>query len=197
MQLCTVAFLPTLVAVSAGAQTSAFSPTNDERCDAIDSQTPVLRSVPSGTHPMRAYNTHINVEKVVIEEFVKAWRISRDGQSACEGVVLIFRMEGRGYTGRSLGFTNEYGKFTFKWNPAAVAVVHTHPNNSDPKPSEQDRRVADKFGVPIFTITISGMYMYNPATKQTSKVLDGLDWLDPVNLSRWAQEIGRGVDTSV
>jgi hypothetical protein len=56
--------------------------------------------------------------------------------------------------------------------------------------------VADRYGVPIFTITISGMYMYNPATKQTSKVLEGLDWLDPINLSRWAQEIDRGVDTS-
>jgi hypothetical protein len=106
-------------------------------------------------------------------------------------------MEGGSYTGRSLGFTNEYGKFTFKWNPAAAAIIHTHPNRDDPKPSEHDRRVADNYGVPIFTITISGMYMYSPATRQTSKVLDGLDWLDPVNLSRWAQEIDRGVDTSI
>jgi hypothetical protein len=74
--------------------------------------------------------------------------------------------------------TNEYKKCTFKWNAAAIAIVHTHPNGSDPKPAEQDRQVADKYDVPNFTLTLSGMYVYDPATKKTSKVLNGLDWLN-------------------
>lgn len=190
MRFCSIVFSTILVAALAGAQTSAQTLANDERSDARDAPTPVLP-------PICANSTGPNFDKGVIKEFVKAWNLSQDGLNTCEAVVLIFRMEGGGYTGGSPGFTNEYRQSTFEWNPAAVAIVHTHPNSSDPRPSEQDRRVADKYGVPIFTITISGMYMYNPATKKISKVLKGLDWLDPINLSLWAQEMDRGVDTSV
>jgi hypothetical protein len=73
---------------------------------------------------------------------------------------------------------NEYLKFSFKWHPAAKAIVHTHPYNRDPMPTRRDEEVADKFRVPIFTITRQGVFMYDPATKKTSKVMDKLDWLD-------------------
>ena len=130
------------------------------------------------------------IDKGVIREFERAWRISGHGRYGQEGVVLIFRMLDDSYRGKSLGSTGEYQRFTFKWNPAAVAIVHTHANASDPRPSEQDERVAKKYDVPIFTITISGMYVYDPATRITVKVLDGLDWLNP---SKWTQEVYRNL----
>ena len=40
----------------------------------------------------------------------------------------------------------------------------------DPKPSTQDMRVGDRFGVPIFTITRWGMFMYDPNTKRVTKI---------------------------
>src|SRR5262249_29497041 len=98
------------------------------------------------------------------------------------------------YKGKLQGFTNEYYQATFKWAPGASAIIHTHPNNADPRPTDHDKQVADKYGVPNFTITNSGMYVYDPATKQTSKVLNGFDWLNPVNLSRWTQQIARSLD---
>lgn len=123
-----------------------------------------------------------NIGEGLIKEFDQAWRQSLDGTNGRESVILIFRMTDGSYTGRAQGFTNEYDKFTFRWNPAALAIVHTHPNHSDPRPGAIDKRVADRYGVPNFTITSSGMYVYAPATQKTSKVLNGLDWL---NLSRW------------
>jgi hypothetical protein len=79
--------------------------------------------------------------------------------------------------------------FTFKWSFNAVAIVHTHPNGTDPRPGEQDKRVADKYCVPNFTLTRTGMYVYDPATKRTSKVFNGLDWLKlptyPDELKGW------------
>ena len=66
-----------------------------------------------------------------------------------------------------------------------IAVVHTHPNGVDPKPAGHDLRLADRFGVPVFTITQRGMYVYDPELKKTSMVQDGLDWLDS---SRWNQD---------
>ena len=135
-----------------------------------------------------------NIGKGVIKEFYKAWCASGDGTNGREGALLIFRMEDGSYTGKSLDYTNEHKKFTFKWRPNALAIVHTHPNVSDPEPSAQDQRVGEKFDVPIFTITIKGMYVYDPAAKITSKVMDGLDWL---NLSRWTQEKARNVHSSL
>ena len=124
------------------------------------------------------------IDKGVIEEFHNAWHVSGEGSNGREGVVLIFRRKDGSYTGRLQGFTNEYKKANFKWSPAALAIVHTHPNSCDPRPSPQDERVAEKYYVPIFTLTFSGMYVYNPATRMTSKVVDGLDWLD---LSKWQE----------
>ena len=184
--------LALFVAESIRAQTPAAATANDDRSDTT-SAPPVCAFGPSfalsGFRPMPANGARTNIDKGLTKEFDKAWRISGYGTNDREGVVLIFRMEDGCYTGKSQGFTNEYRKFTFKWNPAALAIVHTHPNSCDPRPAEQDRRVADKYGVPNFTITISGMYVYDPATKKTSKVLNGLDWLDlstyPDGLKRW------------
>lgn len=132
-----------------------------------------------------------NIDKEVVKQFENAWRDSLDGSSDREGVVLMFRMRDGSYKGKSQGFTNQFRRFTFRWDPAALAIVHTHPNNCDPKPSEQDRRVADQFGVLNFTISIHGMFVYDPATKQTSKVLNGLDWLD---LSKLTEEMSRKLE---
>jgi len=190
MQLCSIVFLTSFVAASAPAQTPATARANDEGSDTT-SAPPVCAFGPSfalsGFRPMPANGARTTIDKAVTKEFDKAWRISGYGANEREGVVLIFRMEDGSYIGKSQGFTNEYRKFTFKWNPAAIAIVHTHSNSSDPKPAEQDKHVADKYGVPNFTITMTGMYVYDPVTKKTSKVLNGLDWLNPINLSRWTQ----------
>ncbi|MEW6208102.1 MAG: hypothetical protein AB1631_07030 [Acidobacteriota bacterium] len=130
------------------------------------------------------------VDARLVKQFKKAWFSSNSGINNREGLVLIFRMLDGSYRGKSINPTGEYKKLTFKWNPSAVAIVHTHPNKDDPKPSEQDQRVAEKLDVPIFTITIDGMYVYDPSTKITIQVMDGLDWLDP---SKWAQDVYRNL----
>ncbi|HEX5733595.1 MAG TPA: hypothetical protein VF131_12240 [Blastocatellia bacterium] len=118
------------------------------------------------------------VDGQVIKEFEKAWAVSSAGTSNQEGVVLIFRMFDGSYRAQSQGNTNQHKKFTFKFTPNAVAIVHTHPNGIDPRPSSEDAELSDKLGVPVFTITTRGMFMYNPKTKQTTKVMEGMDWLD-------------------
>ena len=122
------------------------------------------------------------IDGPMIDVFARAWRGAGSGTVTSESVVLILRMAHGGYSARSMGFSNEYKSFTFPWHPGAVAIVHTHPNDSSPRPQKQDIGVADKYRVPIFTITIRGMYVYDPGTKTTSKVKNGLDWLNP---SEW------------
>jgi hypothetical protein len=62
--------------------------------------------------------------------------------------------------------------------------VHTHPTLSDPRPHDEDLTVADKYHVPIFTITSRGMYVYDPLTKKVSLVLPNLEWLDATKFSK-------------
>lgn len=120
----------------------------------------------------------------VIDKFHEAWQSTGNGTTSNESVVLILRMADGTYSARSQGVTNEYKSFTFRWHPATVAVVHTHPNKSNPKPLQADIEVADKLGVLMFTITSRGMYLYDPSTKRTTKIRDGLDWLER---SSWAK----------
>jgi hypothetical protein len=125
-------------------------------------------------------------DKSVVESFGKAWMRVGDGSLPKESVVLILRMYDGSYRARDLGSTNEHKQFTFRWHPATIAIVHTHPNNSDPKPQHDDIAVADKFHVPIFTITSRGMYVYDPGTGKLSTVMRNLDWLDS---SRWTKAV--------
>jgi hypothetical protein len=117
-------------------------------------------------------------DKEVVAAFRKAWSRSANGTTGVEGLVLVLRMANGSYKGRDMGTTNEQKKFTFQWHPATIAIVHTHPNLCDPKPHDEDLTVADKYHVPIFTITSRGMYVYDPLTKKVSRVLENLDWLD-------------------
>lgn len=123
-------------------------------------------------------------DRSIVEEFSKAWQRASCGASHTESVLLILRMVDGSYSARSQGFTNEFKKFTFPWHPATVAIVHTHPNGSDPRPQVYDMALADKFKVPIFTITNKGMYVYDPFTRKTNLVQENLDWLDPTKWER-------------
>jgi len=129
------------------------------------------------------------IDESVTGEFLRAWNSSHNGIDNVEAVVLIFRKVDGSYFATALGQTNEPNKFRFKWDPAAIAIAHTHPNNLDPKPSMEDTRIANRFGVPVFTMSRSGMYMYDPGTRKTTKVQNNLDWLEP---SSWVHaSIGR------
>jgi len=117
-----------------------------------------------------------------VKEFANAWARSQNGSTPVEGVVLIYRMADGSYKAKSLASSNEYKSRTFRWHPGIIAIIHTHPNVSNPRPQADDIKSADKFGVPVFTITSSGMFVYDPFAKRIDKVKDGLDWLQP---SQW------------
>ncbi len=135
-------------------------------------------------HPTSASLAISTIDKRIVEAFGKAWRRSGNGSLPLEGVVLILRMADGGYSGREMGSTNEHKQFTFRWHPATIAIVHTHPNTSDPQPQDEDISVADTYHVPVFTITSRGMYVYDPGPRKVSKVMSNLDWLEIENWSR-------------
>jgi hypothetical protein len=100
--------------------------------------------------------------------------------------------------GINLIFHRVYKQFTFRWTADVTAVVHTHANGDNPEPVGQDLKLADRFGIPVFTITQFGMYLYDPDTRKTTLVQQGLDWLNskkwnrdrqPVAQSKWCVSV--------
>ena len=129
-----------------------------------------------------------SIDTEATKQFERAWYFSNNGTNGREGLVLIHQEDDDRYRVESMGFTGEFRKVTFRWHYSIVAIVHTHPNEVDPRPSEHDRRVAEQYDVPMFTITGHGMYAYDPGTKKTVQVLAGLDWLSP---SKWTADVYR------
>lgn len=119
-----------------------------------------------------------DIDEKMVKQFNGAWQQCGLGTKDYEAVVLVLSESDGSVKGVSAGRSNQSYEFTFKWNPAIIAVVHTHPNNRDPKPQPQDILVARRFDVPIFTLTRRGMYLYDPATDRITKVKSGTDWLD-------------------
>jgi len=118
------------------------------------------------------------IDDAAAREFQEAWRLSRNGSDGFEGLVLVYPTLDGSILARSQGKSDEQKHFTFGWTSNIIAVVHTHPNGVDPKPAGHDLQLADRFGVPVFTLTKRGMYVYDPVTRKTSMVQDGLDWLE-------------------
>jgi hypothetical protein len=164
----TISIFPVVADTS---ESSGAEPSPDPKSDTKERTDSVVKPNPG------LFDTS-QVTSDVIKEFEKAWGISSNGTSGKEGVVLLFKTHGAGYSARVQPKTNEQKQATFYWIPNAIAIVHTHPNRSDPRPSSEDKRLAHRFNVPMFTITIHGMYVYDPLTQKTSMIHYGLDWLD-------------------
>jgi hypothetical protein len=124
----------------------------------------------------------MRIDERIVEEMELAWRIVGGGIDNKEAVLLLFRMDDGSIHARPGGLTNEQKAFTFKWYPSAIAILHTHPNSVDPQPSRPDRQLANELGVPIFTLTVRGMYLYDPHSRKVTQIKRGLDWLE---LSKW------------
>ena len=124
------------------------------------------------------------IDEPVIEQFRNAWCAAGAGVFTREVVVLLYLNRDGSLTTKTLRPSNEYKRFTFKWDPSIYAIVHTHPNACNAEPQRDDIQLADRFDVPIYTITNRGMFVYDPHTRKISQVQAGLDWQKS---SKWNQ----------
>ena len=150
-----------------------------------------LAQTKSGSYGEKTAFIISKIDAAVTKEFQEAWHVSRNGSDGFEGLVLVYPATDGSILARSQGKSDEQKHFTFGWTSNIIAVVHTHPNGVDPKPAGHDLQLADRFGVPVFTITQRGMYVYDPDTRAISQVRDGLDWLESANWIPDPQTVGK------
>lgn len=100
---------------------------------------------------------------------VKAWKDSNEGANITENGFALDGDEAK-YTIREIPTDNKTHAIAMKITPTTFALYHVHPNGTLPWPSPHDKDIADTYQVLMCTISKSGVYCYNPATKKIKKV---------------------------
>ncbi|MDQ6800820.1 MAG: Mov34/MPN/PAD-1 family protein [Acidobacteriota bacterium] len=60
-----------------------------------------------------------------------------------------------------------------------IAIVHTHPVQY-PRPSENDKQEATRLGIPIYVLTIQGVYKAVPGAREAATLTTHQAWLRQV-----------------
>ena len=116
-------------------------------------------------------------DPLVLSAMKRAWMQSGAGTT---GVEATFRLDGSpsDYQIVAARRTNQIRNQNVPIIPGTTfAVFHIHPLGTEPDPSPNDVRVADKYGFRIYTMHHRGLYEYDPVTRKTTKLLHGLRWL--------------------
>ena len=128
------------------------------------------------------------VDEQALGELERAWLLARAGTGAVEEAVLLVRLPDGGWEARLEPHSNVHAGARFSLPPGAAAIFHTHPNAVLAEPSRQDRRLADRLGLPVFTLASEGLFVYDPRAGRVLKLMDRLQWLDA---ERWRRLAGR------
>jgi hypothetical protein len=94
----------------------------------------------------------------------RMWEAAGFGHESSERAAWVLEDDEVGV--RWLDWPNGRRYLRARWEgpvPAnAVAIVHTHPAVVDPKPSEQDIETARRLGVPVYSVSRSGIWKAVP-----------------------------------
>jgi RHS repeat-associated protein len=109
----------------------------------------------------------------------QAWMRASNGQTAAEAG---FWTKGsvQNPTFINLPYTNQPLTITGLQVPTgAIALTHTHPNNSVAAPSPGDMHNSNASGLPFYVLSSRGMYVFNPGTKASVLLRPNISWQKP------------------
>jgi hypothetical protein len=108
---------------------------------------------------------------------MKAWNSSASGQKESEaGFWIKGGVPNIGLQEHPYG--NQRLEITDTLPPNATAEVHVHPNKGRPDPSDNDKAIADKHKIDVYTISRHGVYAYRPSRKTTEFLGPLEDFID-------------------
>ncbi len=125
----------------------------------------------------------IYCEPDVIAAMKKAWAQSGNGTSGQEAGFSVNGSPAPGaYSITSTGAysTNVTCQANITYTPGSTfAIFHVHPNNCLPELSQTDINAANAGNFDIYAFSKSGLYEYDPTTKQTVMLRSGMSWTQP------------------
>ncbi len=115
--------------------------------------------------PAIAAGKKADIDSQLLSIFYDEWRASAFGQAPdnTERAEWIFYDDSR-YVGQQ--WPASYRRKEETWHGLipqdAVGQAHTHPSGTDPRPSGNDVAVARRLGMPVYTVSRSGIWMASP-----------------------------------
>jgi proteasome lid subunit RPN8/RPN11 len=66
---------------------------------------------------------------------------------------------------------------TLKYPPGAVGVLHTHPDSTSPRPSQNDIDAAKRVNKTVWVASKRGLFSVNPTNGEVTQVYNDPDWM--------------------
>jgi len=135
----------------------------------------MMKAAPATTPSQRPANgAAIACNRIVIREAWDLLRLARYGQSQQERAGFVIADPAGRLRVVRWNYTSEFHRATWSGTiPAGVvAIIHTHPNTY-PFPSEGDRELARRSGIPVYVLTRE--MIVRTTGKRVERVLTG-DW---------------------
>lgn len=120
-----------------------------------------------------------------IQTMADVWKHNQYGNSPTESSFLVHGHRADG-TPILLPPEDQHQRHheTFKFGPGDTDIVHTHPNEVDPKPSVPDMDIANQHpGLGMYVVSKDGLYRYVKGMKNPELVQTGSD------MSKWNEEM--------
>ena len=131
--------------------------------------------------------TPVHEHPAFIQAVGKIWNAQALGQTEQNFIVNSRKPDGTPIIKFQPGISGRT-KEEFTIQPNTTAIVHTHPPTSDPDPSPNDKDIAEKQKVAMYTIGRDGLYLYSPKSAggsgKTVQVVKGLDFLKRPSLTK-------------
>jgi hypothetical protein len=141
---------------------------------------PDLKSVLDGSAPAVSPNFTLPSHQIpeVRDALAKMWQSTSNGTTGAESSVVLHGLKADGSPiMRVPPNTNQHDSETFSIAPGDKALYHVHPEHTDPKPSDADMKIADRYGIDMYSLSSQGLYKYSKGMKAPQLVESGLDWL--------------------
>lgn len=146
----------------------------------------ILFAFCNASQAAESFSTPVYESPAVVAAMRVMWRSHVDGKDGSESTIILHsrRPDGTPII-RTVPDTKDFSRETFPLMPGDTAVIHTHPASKDPRPSETDKKIADKYGIEMFTLSNEGVYRYKTG-EGTTLVVAGTEFLAEITIAQRA-----------
>jgi hypothetical protein len=116
------------------------------------------------------------VEGMLKERALRLWKESGCGFLRTEHAAWIVASDEPGLSFVSWPHRGFVGKEVWRGPvpPNVIAIIHTHPDDVDPRPSARDAATARRFGISNYTVSRRGIWKTTPDGRTVQ--VDGEEW---------------------